>query len=169
MWPKTLELGMQVLRMTYRLIIVTICAKYFQNPLIYEKLWTWHKIYPKTDYVNIWPPSVTLTLEVGDWWLRMSHCLIFLNNYGKYLQNPFNDKKVMDRTRHIPSNSQFWPWRSKCNLDPGGRGLVVVNDIFSYYNKHLCQVISNFFNKWQSYGPDTKVWRTDRQTDGRTF
>jgi hypothetical protein len=47
-----LEVGIQVLRMTHRLIIVTFCAKYFQNPLIYEKLWTGHKIYPITDYVN---------------------------------------------------------------------------------------------------------------------
>jgi hypothetical protein len=29
---------MQVLCMTYRLIIVTICAKYFQNPLNYEEV-----------------------------------------------------------------------------------------------------------------------------------
>jgi hypothetical protein len=30
-----------------------------------KKLWTGHKIYPVTDYVNLWPPSVILTLEVG--------------------------------------------------------------------------------------------------------
>jgi hypothetical protein len=29
---------MQVFCMTHRLIIVTICAKYLQNPLIYEKV-----------------------------------------------------------------------------------------------------------------------------------
>jgi hypothetical protein len=29
---------MQVLRMTHRVIIVTICAKYFLNPLIYENV-----------------------------------------------------------------------------------------------------------------------------------
>jgi hypothetical protein len=34
----TLEVGMEVLRMTHPLIIVTICAKYFQNPLKYEKV-----------------------------------------------------------------------------------------------------------------------------------
>jgi hypothetical protein len=111
---------------------------------------------------------VTLTLKVGDWFLRMTHRMIIVNNYGKYLQNPFIDKKVIDRTRHIPSNRQFWPWMSKCDLDPGGRGLVVAHDTSYYYNKHLCQVISNSFHKWQSYGPDTKVWRTDRRTDGRT-
>jgi hypothetical protein len=110
---------------------------------------------------------VTLTLEVGERLLRMTHCLIIVNNCGKNLQNPFKDKKVMDRTRHIPSNRQCWHWMSKCDLDIEGRGLVVAQDTSSYYNKHLCQVISDSFDKWQSYGPDTKVWRTDRRTDRR--
>jgi hypothetical protein len=44
---------MQVLRMTHRLIIVTMCAKYFQNTLIYEKVMAEHKIYSITDYVNL--------------------------------------------------------------------------------------------------------------------
>jgi hypothetical protein len=34
----TLEVGVRVLCMTYRLIIATICAKYFQNPLNYEDI-----------------------------------------------------------------------------------------------------------------------------------
>jgi hypothetical protein len=134
---------------------------YFKIP---KKFLIGHKIYPKTDYVNLWPPSLTLTLEVGDQLLRMTHRLIIVNNCGKYLQNPFKDKKVMDQTRLIPSNRQCWPWMSKCDLDLGGRGLVVAHDTSSYYNKHLCQVISDSFDKWQSYGPDTKVWRTDRRT-----
>jgi hypothetical protein len=132
------------------------------------KLWTGYEIYPVTDYVNIWPQSVTLTLKVGDWFLRMTHRLNIVNNYGKYLQNPFIDKKVMDRKRHIPSNRRCWPWMSKCDLDPEGRGLVVAHDTSSCYNKHLYLVISNSFHKWQSYAPDTKVWRTDGQTDGRS-
>jgi hypothetical protein len=62
-----------------------------------KKLWTGHKIYPKIDYVKI----VTLTLEVGDRLLRMTHLLIIVSNCGKYLQNPFKDKKVMDQTPQI--------------------------------------------------------------------
>jgi hypothetical protein len=65
------------------------------------KLWTGHEIYPVTDYANIWPPSVTLTLKVGDQFLRMTHRLIIVNNYGKYLQNPFIDKKVMENLRRF--------------------------------------------------------------------
>jgi hypothetical protein len=141
-------------------------SSYYSMPSIFKilwymkKLWTRHKIYNVTDYVNL-----CVTLEVGDLLLCMTHCLIIVNNCGKYLQNPFKGKKVIDRTRHIPSNRQCWPWMSKCHLDPGGRGLVVAHDTSSYYNKHLCQVISDSFNKWQSYGPDTKVW----QTDGRSL
>jgi hypothetical protein len=125
-----------------------------------RELWTGHKINPLIDYANISPPCVTLTLVVGDQFLRTTHRLIIVNKCGKYLQNPFIDKKVMDRTQHIPSNRQCWPWMSKCDLDPGGRGLVVGHDTLSYYNKHLCQVISNSFDKWQSYGHG--------QTDGHT-
>jgi hypothetical protein len=115
-WPLgvtlNLKVEMQVLWMTHCLIIVTICGQYLQNLSIYKKVMDWHKIYPISDYVNLWPPSVTLILEVGDRLLRMAHCLIIVNNCDKYLQNPFTDKKVMDRTRHIPSNRQYWPWMS---------------------------------------------------------
>jgi hypothetical protein len=31
-----------------------------------KRLWTGHKIYPVTGYVNLLPPSLTLTLVVGD-------------------------------------------------------------------------------------------------------
>jgi hypothetical protein len=138
----TLEVGMQVLRMTHRLIIVTICAKYFQNPLIYEKVMDRTQKYPITDFINLWPPSVTLTSEVGDRLLCMTHHLIIVNNCVKYLQNPFKDKKVIDRTRHIPSNRQCWPWMSKCNLDLGGRWPVVAHDTSSHYCEQLWQVFT---------------------------
>jgi hypothetical protein len=119
---------------------------------------------------SYWPVlltlSVSLTLEVGDRLMRITHRLIIVNNCGKYLQNPFKDKKVMDRTQHIPSNRKCWPWMSKCDLDPGGKGLVVAYDTSSYYNKYLCQVISNSFDK--CYGPETEMWWTDGQKDGQT-
>jgi hypothetical protein len=52
-----------------------------------QKLWTGHKMYP-----------VALTLKVGDRLLRMTHCLIIVNNCGKYLQNPFKEKNGPDTT-----------------------------------------------------------------------
>jgi hypothetical protein len=130
------------------------------------KSWTGHEICPVTDYVNLWPPSVTLTLEVGDRLLRMTHLLTIVSNCGKYLQNPFKDNKVMDRTRHIPSNRQCWPWMSKCDLDSGGRGLVVSHDTSSYDNKHLCQVISDSFNNDKVMDRTRKCYRrTDRRIE----
>jgi hypothetical protein len=155
---------MKVLRMTHVLLFWLFEPSIFKILWYMKKLWTEHRIYPVTDYVNIWPPSVTLTFKVGDRLLRMTHRPIVVSNCCKYLQNPFKEKKVMDRTRHIPSNRQCWPWMPKCDLDPGGRGLVVAQDTSSYYNRHFCQVISDTFNKLQSYGPDTKVWRTDGQS-----
>jgi hypothetical protein len=32
-----------------------------------NKLWTGHEIYPVTDYVNLLPPTLTSTLDIGDW------------------------------------------------------------------------------------------------------
>jgi hypothetical protein len=57
------------------------------------KLWTGHEIYSVTNFVNLWSQSVTLTLEVGDRLLCMTHLIIIVSNCGKYLQNPFKDKK----------------------------------------------------------------------------
>jgi hypothetical protein len=57
---------------------------------------------------------------------------------------------------------------SKYDLDPGSRGPVVAHDTSTYYKKHLCQVISDSFNKWQGYGPDNKSV-TDGQIDGAYF
>jgi hypothetical protein len=158
----TLEVGVWLLRMTHRLIIINICDKLFQIPLINDKLWTGHEIYPVTDYVNILPPSVTLTLEVGDQFCAWHIVRLLFTIMASIYKIPSS------RTRHIPSNRQCWPWMSKCELDPGGKGLVVAHDTLSYYYKHLCQVISNSFYKWQSYGPDTEVERKDERTDGRS-
>jgi hypothetical protein len=71
-----------------------LCLVFWQFLWFMKKLWTGHKKYPITDYVNLWPPSVTLTLEVGDRLLRMTHCLIIVINCGKF----------------------WWPWMSKCDL-----------------------------------------------------
>jgi hypothetical protein len=88
----TLKVGMQVLRMTHRLKIVTICGKYLQNSM--KKLWTGHKIYPVTDYDNLLPQKVALTLEVGNQLLRMTYRLIIVSNCGKYLQIPSKITKL---------------------------------------------------------------------------
>jgi hypothetical protein len=126
-----------------------------------KQLWTGHKIYSVTDYVNLWHSTVTLTLNVEGWLLHMTHRPIIVNICAKYFQNRSMDKTVMGRTRHIPSKRQCWPLITKCDLDLEDRDPVVLHDTSSYYIKHLCQVILNSFDKWHSYWPDTKMWRTD--------
>lgn len=56
----------------------------------------------------------------------------------------------MDRS---PSNRQYRPLITKCDLDFGGRAPVVSHDTSFIYNL----VLSNGFYKSHSYGPDTKV------------
>jgi hypothetical protein len=58
-----LEVGMQVLRMTHRLIIVTTCGKYLQNPLIYEKVMDWTQNIP----FNRLCKSLTSTCDIDLW------------------------------------------------------------------------------------------------------
>jgi hypothetical protein len=74
--------------------------------LIYEKVIDRTQNIPYNRLVNLLPPSVTLTLEVGDRLLRMTHRLIIMNNCDKYLQNPFKYKKVMDRSGNKTSTRQ---------------------------------------------------------------
>jgi hypothetical protein len=64
-----------------------------------KKLWTGHKKYLITDYVNL---CVTLTLEVGTQVLCMTYHLIIVTICAEYFQNPFINEGVMDRTQNIP-------------------------------------------------------------------
>jgi hypothetical protein len=61
----TLGLGEWILSMTHHLIIVNICAKYFQNPFMDKKVMVQTRNIPLNR--QCWPltPSVTLTLKVG--------------------------------------------------------------------------------------------------------
>jgi hypothetical protein len=64
-----------------------------------KKLWTGHKIYPITDYVNLRPLCVTLTLEVWTHVLRMTYHLIIVTIGAKYFQNYLIYGEVMGGTQ----------------------------------------------------------------------
>jgi hypothetical protein len=72
-----LEVGINVLNLTYCLIVM-FCAKYFQNPLIYEEFMDGTQKYSVTDNVYLWPPKETLTLEVDGRSLRACHIVSLL-------------------------------------------------------------------------------------------
>jgi hypothetical protein len=47
-----------------------------------KKLWTGHKIYQNTESINLWPISVTLTLEVGEQVLYLTYCIIIVSIFA---------------------------------------------------------------------------------------
>jgi hypothetical protein len=69
-----------------------------------KRLWTGHKISPITNYVNLWPLRVTLTLEVGAHALSMTYPIIIVTICSKYFQNPLIYEEIMDVKQNIPYN-----------------------------------------------------------------
>jgi hypothetical protein len=126
-----------------------------------RKIFLWNILY--VYYSTI----VTLTLEVGVCLLCTTLCLDIVNISAKYFQNPLMDEKGIDQTRHILSNKHCWSSKTKCVFDLGNRGMDVTHDTSSYYiNKYLCKAVSNSFDEWLRYGPDTKdLSEMDGQTD----
>jgi hypothetical protein len=64
-------------------LLWTFVPSIFKMPWWMRKLWTGNKIYPITDYVYFRPPTVTLTLKVGNWLISMTHRLIIVNICAK--------------------------------------------------------------------------------------
>ena len=129
---------------------------YFKIHWWMTDLWTGQEKDPVLITVNLWPPSVNLTLKLGVWVFRMTHRLIMVNICAKLFQSPLMDDRIMDRTRKRPCSYNSWPLTSKCDLDLEARGLGFSHDTSSDNGEHLCQVISKSIDGWQSYGPDTK-------------
>jgi hypothetical protein len=60
-----------------------------------KELSTGHKIYPVTNYVNLWPPTVTLNLEVGDW------CVFALDTLSYYCEIRPSILKILSLIRKL--------------------------------------------------------------------
>jgi hypothetical protein len=61
----------------------TLMPIIFKIPWRMKRLCTGNKIYPLTDYVNLWRPTETLIFEKDDWCLRMTHRLMIVNICAK--------------------------------------------------------------------------------------
>ena len=89
-WPLsitlTLELQTWVLQATHRLIMVNInfLLSNFKIHQGMAKLWTRHK--KKDSIFDLWPLSVTLTLELQTWILCATHHLMMVNISAKSFQ-----------------------------------------------------------------------------------
>jgi hypothetical protein len=88
LWPLSvtlaLDLGTWFLRMTLRLMVVNICGKLHYNPSMHKEDMLRTKYVDKRSHFELWPPSVTLTLDLGTWFLRMTLRLMVVNTCVKF-------------------------------------------------------------------------------------
>ena len=75
----------------------TILWSLIQIHAIVKKLWLRHE----TPQFELWPLSVTLTLDLGTRELDATHLLMVLYNSVKFDSNPFNNTEVMAETRNV--------------------------------------------------------------------
>jgi hypothetical protein len=75
-----------------------------------------------------------------------THCLNMVNICANVFQNTLISEKVSgsDTKRHY-NRTLYYTLTSKCDLDLWGRILSVVYDMWSYYDKHVCHIISKSF------------------------
>lgn len=83
---------------------MNICTMLLLNLSIYNK------------QLDIWPPSVILTLQVHTWFLHMTHRIMVVNISAKNIQNPSRKDKVMKWTQIKDPIFDIW---TLCDLDLG--------------------------------------------------
>jgi hypothetical protein len=132
----TLVVGVQVLCMTYRLINITICAKYLQKPLNYVE------VIDRTQNIpyNTLCQSLTSKCDLGG----RDQCFApdILSYYCDYLCKVFLKSQVMDWTQNIAYIRLCKSLTFMCDLHLGGRDTCVMHDISSYHCDYFCQVFS---------------------------
>jgi hypothetical protein len=129
----TFEVGVQVVCMTYRLINITICTKYFQNPLNYEEVIDRTQNIPYDRLCQ----SLTSKCDLGGRDPCFALDIIIIFKYCDYLCKVFLKSQVMDWTQNIPCNRLCKSLTSMCDLDLGGRYTCVTHDISSFHCDYL--------------------------------
>jgi hypothetical protein len=125
-----------------------------------KKLWTGHKLYLITDYVDFWPPSVTLTLELGDRLLRMTRRLIIVNNYASIY-------KIPSKIRKLWTGHDIYPQKDNVDLDRASATLTLEVGVWLLRTKHRL-IITNICAKlFQIPLINDKVMVRTRKCDGR--
>ena len=101
---------------------------------------------------DLWPQSVTLTLEILTYFFRATHRPMMVNKCAKWFWNLPINKRVMARTRSFMAI--FLPLTSKYDLDLGDIDVLLSHDTPSHEGEQIYQVILKYNDKWHSYGPD---------------
>jgi len=139
----------------HRLIILDICAKLFENPN------RGSKDIERTQNTVIQCLILDCDLDLERPWSNIgtAHCLIILDICAKLFVNPTRGSKDIERTR----NTVIQCLILNCDLEPT---LVKHRHCtLSHHTWHLCKVICKSHQGFKRYRADTKVWRTDGQTD----
>ena len=87
---------------------------------------------------------MTLTFIPATWFLFATHYLIMIIICGKIFSNPTMHNKVMGRTRTGDTEFCAQSLSADYDLDLLPSDMVLVCDILSYHDDHLCQIIFKY-------------------------
>jgi hypothetical protein len=123
-----------------------------------KKLWTGHKIYPITDYVNLWPSSVTLTLEVGACHIVSLLWTIVASIY-----------KIPSKIRKLWTGHDIYPKLDNVDLEWARATLNLEVGVWLLRMTH-CLIITNICAKlFQIPLINDKLMDRTRKCDGRSL
>ena len=95
----TLDLATSFLFAPNRLVMVIICANFFQIPPCITKLWVGHEQVSLKSMLKNKVRTVTLTSDLATWFLFATHRLVMIIICAKLFSNLNMHNKVMGRTR----------------------------------------------------------------------
>jgi hypothetical protein len=110
-----------------------------------KKLWTGHKLYPLTYYmyIKLWPPSVTLTLEVGVCVFCITHCLIIVNVCKEVFLKSLDVWISYGLNRTYTPSRQCWPFSPRVTLNLE-KGAMVLRMTHRVIKTNICAKLFQF-------------------------
>ena len=101
---------------------------------------------------------MTLTFNLATWFLFATHRLIMMIICAKLFSNPTMHNKVMGRTRTGFTEVYAQSLSVDCVLDLCPSDMVLVRDILSCHDDHLCHIIFKTHYAYQRYGSDMNMF-----------
>ena len=99
--------------------------------------------------LDLWPSDI---VNIGDTSSSHNDHLLFL---AKLFSNPPMHDKIMQWTWTSFTEACAQSLSADFDLDLWPTNMVLVHDISSCHDDHLCQIIFKSHHAWQSYGPNT--------------
>ena len=89
---------------------------------------------------------MTLTFDLAIWFLFATHCFVMMIICAKLFLNPTMHNKVMGRTRTGFTEVYAQSLCVDCDLGPRLSDMILVGDMSSCHDNHLCQIIFKSYN-----------------------